>query len=369
MTRPALLPWWVLLLVHCGVASADPPGPCATGEFARILEDSGRANGVHGAQGVVLIPGQPAWRGVYGLNGTDDPMGPTLMIGTGSISKLYAVVAALRLVDGGVLSLDDTLGKWFPGVPNVGPGISLRQVMQHTSGIADYMAAPGYFSTVMADPARVWQREELLSFIGSPLFAPGAGWDASNSNSLLLEIIVSRESGKAYGEFLRAEVWPGRSQSWLAGEGMAPGPLATQWATDQNGVLYDYSARYFGPALFTSRNEVQASAGDIADFARRLLDGDLLSRSSRDAMLTIVPDDGRVPGQTGGGLGIRRFNYLGRTLYGHSGGTPNSTALVLFDPPTGIVAAVSVNQGGPSHRQSHFRTAPALLQAALACRS
>ena len=84
-------------------------------------------------------------------------------------------------------------------------------------------------------------------------------------------------------------------------------------------------------------------------------------------MLTIVPDDGGIPGQTGGGLGIRRYNYLGRTLYGHSGGTPNSSALVLYDPVTGIVAGVSMNQDGGSHGQSHFRTAPALLQAALAC--
>ncbi len=317
----------------------------------------------------MLIPGRRPWLGVYGLNGSDDAMTSQLMIGTGSISKLYAVVAALRLVDRGVLSLDDTLGKWFSGVTNVGGSISLRQVMQHRSGIADYSAAPNYFQTVMADPNRSWRREELLPLIGLPLFPPGGGWNASNSNSLLLEIIVSRESGKPYGRFLHDEVWPGRTQSWLAGEGDPPGPLATQWATDQAGVLFDYSARYFGPALFTSRSEVQASAGNLVDFGQRLLGGDLLSRSSRDAMLTIVPDDGRIAGQTGGGLGIRRFNYLNRTLYGHSGGTPNSSALLLFDPPTGIVAAVSVNQGGPSHRQSHFRTTPALLQAALACGS
>lgn len=367
MMRSLLSLGLAALVTQCA-GSATAPESCPGSErFTGILEDSSRANGVHGSQAAVLIPGQPAWLGVFGRNGVTDPMRPELLIGTGSISKLYAVVAALRLVDRGILSLDDTLGRWFPATPNVSPSIRLKLVMEQTSGLADYMSAPDYFATVIADPSRYWQPEEFLPFIGPPLFAPGGGWNASNTNSLLLGLIVSRETGKSLGSFMRDELWPGRTQSWLAGDGPAAGTLATQWASDAHGVLYDYSARYFGPALFTSRHEVQASAGDVADFARRLLAGDLLTPATKAAMLTFVPDDGRIPGQTGGGLGIRRYNYLGRTLYGHSGATPNSTALVLYDPGTKIVAAVSVNQGGSSHGNSHFRTTPALLQAALGC--
>ena len=354
------------VLSQCA-ASSSPLDPCSGPLFVQIFEDSSRANGVYGSQATVLIPGQAPWTGVYGWNESASPMRPELMIGTGSISKLFEVVAALRLVDRGVLSLDDTLGRWFPSTPNVNPAIPLRLVMQQTSGLADYMAAPNYFSIVMADPDRRWQPEELLPLVGPPLFAPGTGWNASNTNSLLLSIIVARKSGKPVGTFMREELWPGRTQSWFSAEGTAPGPLATQWAADAQGALYNYSAQYFGPALFTSRREVQASAGDIADFGQRLLGGDLLTPATRQAMLTIVPDDGKILGETGGGLGIRRYNYLGRTLYGHSGATPNSTALFLYDPATGVVAAVSVNTGGPSHGASHFRTTPALLQAAITC--
>lgn len=358
------------LLTQCATDGAGPePCPEASERFARILADSSRANGVYGTQAAVLVPGHAAWEDSWGLNGSADSMRSDLMIGTGSISKLYTIVAALRLVDRGAIALDDTLGKWFPNAPNVNPAIPLRLVMQQTSGLADYQAAPNYFGTIMADPDRYWQPEELLALVGSPLFPPGTGWNASNTNSLLLGIIVARETGRSLGDFMREELWPGRTESWLAGDGMAPGPLATQWAENAQGMLYDYGALYFGPALFSSRHEVQASAGDVAAFAQRLLGGTLLTTDTRAAMLTIVPDDGRIAGQTGGGLGIRRYNYLGRTLYGHSGATPNSTALVLFDPATGAVAAVSVNQGGPSHRNSHFRTTPALLQAAIACAS
>jgi len=357
-----------ILLVQC---AGDDTGPDAcvvpASVYQQILSDSATANGVHGAQGAVLVPGRSPWHGVYGKNGTADPMRSDLMIGTGSISKMYTVVAALRLVDQGVIALDDTLGRWFPSTPNVNPSISLRLVMQQTSGLADYSAAPNYGATIFADLDRYWQPSELLQFIGPPRFAPGGGWNASNTNRLLLGIIVAQESGVSLGTFMSQELWPGRTESWVAGDGTAPGTLATQWSSNGSGGIYDFSALYFGPALFSSRIEVQASAGDIADFAQRLFGGSLLSPATRAEMLTIVPDDGGIPGQTGGGLGIRRYNYLGRTLYGHSGGTPNSSALVLYDPVTGIVAGVSMNQDGGSHGQSHFRTAPALLQAALAC--
>jgi D-alanyl-D-alanine carboxypeptidase len=355
-----------LLVLGCG---ATAPEPCieVSVQLPLQLEDSVRANDIHGAQATVLIPGRLAWHGATGLNGSNDPMRPGLLIGTGSISKMYTAVAALRLIDRGVLALDDTVGQWFPGTPNVDPAITLERLLQQTSGIADYGAAPDFADSILADLQRVWTPEELLGFVGPPLFAPGAGWNASNTNSLLLGVIVAQESGRSLGDFMREELWPGRTHSWLAGDGPPPAEVATQWGSDGQGNLYDYSALYFGPALFSARHEVQASSADLADFARRLFDGDLLSPALRTAMLTIVPDDGRIAGQTGGGLGIRRYHMLGRTLYGHSGGTPNSSALVLFDPATGVVAAMSINQDGVSHGNSHFRTTPALLETALAC--
>jgi CubicO group peptidase (beta-lactamase class C family) len=84
-------------------------------------------------------------------------------------------------------------------------------------------------------------------------------------------------------------------------------------------------------------------------------------------MLKIVPSDGKVQGETGGGLGIRQYGPLkplARATLGHSGATGNNRALLLFDPATGIVAAVTINQGS-GHGESHFVVAPVLLQAAI----
>ncbi|NOT08591.1 MAG: beta-lactamase family protein [Gemmatimonadales bacterium] len=360
----------ILALLSACVAACGAPGtePAETlaDRLNRILADSAAANQVIGAQAAVLIPGKPLWVSVTGLNGPGDPMRPDLLIGTGSISKMFTIVAALTLIDRGVIRMDDQVGRWFPNTQNVDPAIRLERLLQQTSGLADYQAAPNYSQSIFADPGRAWQPAELLSFVGAPLFQPGAGWNASNTNSLLLGMIVERESGLTLGAFMKRDLWAGLTSTWFGGDGAAPGPLATQWSVDAAGNRTNYTETFFGPALFSSRREVQTTAADLARFAERLFGGDLLTPATKAAMLTIVPDDGGIPGQTGGGLGIRRYNYLGRTLYGHSGGTPNASSLVLFDPPTGIVVAVMVNQNGPSHRQSHFRIGPALLQAALA---
>lgn len=351
-------------LDSCGSTVATEPQ--LSDRLNRLLADSAAANGVIGAQAAVRIPGRQPWLGVTGSNAPGDPMRSDLLIGTGSITKMYTAVAALLLIDRGLIAMGDTVGRWFPNTPNVNPSLTLERLLQHTSGLADYQSTPGYAQIIFADLQRTWQPTELLSLVGPPLFAPGTAWNASNTNTLLLGMIVERVTGQSLGTFMKNELFQGSVGSWLTAYPPAPAPLATQWSVDNAGNRFDYSARYFGPALFSSRREIQATAGDIAAFAERLFGGTLLSAGMKAAMLTIVPDDGGIPGQTGGGLGIRRYNLLGRTLYGHSGGTPNSSTMVLWDPATGIVAAMSVNQDGPSHRQSHFRTTAALLEAAIA---
>jgi len=357
----------VVVAQACAGLSAPPPVSQDLGErLQQILDDSAAANGVIGAQAAVLIPGHAPWVGVTGHNGIADLMTPDLLIGTGSISKMYTAIAVLVLVDRGLLHYNDTIGTWFPATPNVNPSIRLERLLQQTSGLGDYSANSALVQQVLANPGRTFQPDELTAYIPPPLFAPGAAWNASNTNRLLLGIIVERVSGKSLGTFMRDELFKGLSSSWLAGDGPPPGPLANQWFVDASGHRTNMTTTQFGPALYSYRREVQASAPDIASFGQNVFAGSLLSPAARAKMLTIVPDDGGIAGQTGGGLGIRRYNYLGRVLYGHSGGTNNATALMLFDPATGIVAVVSVNQDGASHHQSHFRTTPALLQAAIA---
>lgn len=379
-TRPVITPsvtrmpvlLLLVALLACGGSSpaatvvSPPRTPQTFAEVSTVLlrmfADSARANGVTGAQLAISIPGHPLLTSEYGTEVPSVPMTADRLLGTGSISKMIAAVAALRLVDQGRLSLTDTLGRWFPGTPNVAGSIPLRELLWHQSGLADYGSSPSYQGLLLENLQRSWEPQELLPLIGPPDFAPGTSWHASNTDRLLLSIISSRESSLPYGEYVRQVLFGGATDEvWTPGQLGAPAPRpATHWGVNNAGQAVSFD-QFFGPSLFTMRLETYVSARQLVAFARRLFDGDLLSPQGRALLLTIVPDDGRVPGETGGGVGIRRFGYFGRTSYGNSGATSNSSAMYLFDPQSRVIVSMNTNQAGALHRNSHFNVVPALL--------
>jgi hypothetical protein len=156
----------------------------------------------------------------------------------------------------------------------------------------------------------------------------------------------------------------GKGENWTPGDGQPTRALGTHWALDSTGQRMNFSERSFTPSLFTTRRETYISARELAVFVRRMFDGDLLSPAARTELTTFVDDDRRIPGQTGGGVGVRRFEYEGRVMYGNSGATPNSSALYLYDAASRVIVVLSTNQSGESHRNSHFRIVPALVRLA-----
>jgi D-alanyl-D-alanine carboxypeptidase len=313
----------------------------------------------------ISVPGRALWSTEFGEERAGVAMTANVLLGTGSISKMLAAVGALRLVDRGRIALADTAGKWFAGVAGIPSGITVRSMLWHQSGLAEYGSAAGYSAAITANLQRVWQPEDLLGFIGPPVFLQGTAWTASNTDRLLLAIICARTTGLAYGEYLAQEMFNGGEGGfWTPGQTRPPTPrIATHWGVNTAGAPFDYSTAWFGPSLFTSRLETYLTARETALFARRMFDGDLLSPAGRQQLLTFFQDDGRIAGQTGGGVGIRRFEYFGRTMYGNSGATSNSSAMYLYDPQTKVIVAMSTNQEGGMHGNSHFRTVPALVKA------
>ncbi|NOT06843.1 MAG: beta-lactamase family protein [Gemmatimonadales bacterium] len=353
-------------ILTCRAAAAQQPAPDLTTRLENAFRDSVAAAGIIGAQLAVWIPGRGLWSTEFGTDEPGRPMTATAMLGTGSISKMLAAVAVLRLVDQGKLTLDDTVGRWLAEFPTVPPHLQVRALLWHQSGLPEYGGFPGFADSVRANPERSWTSPELIRFIGPPDFEPGTSWRASNTDRLLLGEIVARVTGRPLGEYMRREFFTrGDGSSWTPGQQKRPrARVATHWTVDTTGRRVNLSELIFNASLFTARIETYISARDLALFAQRLFAGDLLSRRGKETLFTIVPDDQRIPGQTGGGVGIRRFEYFGRLQYGNSGATPNSSALYLYDPETKVIVALSTNQSGASHRNSHFRIVPLLMQIA-----
>ena len=127
----------------------------------------------------------------------------------GSITKSFTGTVVLQLVDEGWLGLDDPISRHLAGVPN-GDNITIRQLLNMTSGLYNYSEDRGFNESLDADPGRVWTPEELLAIgLGrQPYFPPGTGFHYSNTNSVLLGKLVEAGDGRSIGTGIRAEYLP-----------------------------------------------------------------------------------------------------------------------------------------------------------------
>lgn len=368
-------------LLACGLAACGrSPADVGTGltaglagQLQEAIETESGANGVIGMQAAVIVPGVGTWHGEYGRSGEAVPMQADMLVPLGSVAKTVISGLVLSLVDDGLLSLDQTMGELLPPLANVPADVTVAQILRNSSGIASYSSAPGFSTAVFADRNRVWTREEVLGlFVGPPEFEPDTDWKSSNTGYMLAELIAQVVTGEDLIELYRRRLYGPFGLTGIAvlGEDTPASPLAMTWTGPAGGPFIDFGEQYDGPSFRTALGFVGSTVMNAATLTRwgQVLFEELLSDSMRDAMMTAVTDDGSIPGQTGAGLGVRRYNWLGGTQWGHSGTILNGSAFLLYDVDSRIVVALTYNQPGGSHNNSHFQLVQTLLQLARTAR-
>lgn len=352
----------VLCLAGCHSAGA-PTGPGAdvpvSGTLQAIIDEWARQPGHEGVSASVVFPNGSQWTGVAGRSG-NAPLKPNDLISIGSITKTMTAAVILQLVDEGRLTLDDPLSRWLPSRPFVTPAITIRQLLNHTNGLDNYTRSAALGQAIDQNPSHVFTSDELLTFIGPPHFAPGAGTEYTNTAFVLLGEVAEHVTGESIVSLWQTRLWDrfGVSEVFLPLVQSAPGPVAL--AATSFGVVspLDYPAlASVGGTAFG----LMATARAIATWGHALFAGAVLSGSMQQQMRAMVPAAGNIPGESGAGLGIRGYTYLGHSQIGHSGGSSFGSALLLHDPSTSVTVAVLVNQ---SQGAGHFDLAPALLGAA-----
>jgi D-alanyl-D-alanine carboxypeptidase len=266
-----------------------------------------------------------------------------------SITKTFTSLVTLQLVDEGVLSLDDTVTTWLdePAVakiPNVDE-VTLRQALVHTSGIYDFADdtdSPFWADAFLgpnADWTKVWTPEELLAYADGakhePYFAPGEGWHYSNTNYILIGLIIEKETGHTFGTELKNRVLkPLALPDTFFAEGAAM-PEGTIDAYQQiEGTLVSLAETNLSWA-WTFGGMVSTPA-DLVRFSRAVFDGELISPESLKEMFTFVAAD--KPGKWEG-MGIYKIDTPNGKLVGMDGTGPgaNSTMMRLEDDDLTVV--------------------------------
>ena len=331
------------------VQAAPPtPGPLApsvdttwTARLQRALDSAVRAAPIRGASAAVVLADGREWRGTAGLSEPGVPMDPSMRLGIGSISKNITAALLVRLAEQGRLSLDDPLSRWLPPITHVDPAITVRQVLNHTSGVFDLTDFPGYRDSILADVSAKWTPQRALTLLRPPLFPRGAGWSYSNSNYQLAGLVAESVMKRPVHEGVRAELLtPLALSSLFLDQREAPtGPLATGWVGGTFNVMSTrtstYSAAWMAGAYF-------ATPSDLARWWQALMTGRVVNASSLAAMMTPVAPENY-------GLGMSRRVLAGRTIWSHTGEIRGFSSVGLHDPAKRASLVVIVNENpGPA---------------------
>ena len=164
-----------------------------------ILDFTTRIFHGQGVSAAILTEDQGYWIGVSGYSESGKPVDKNMLFNIGSIGKNLLATLILQLAEEGRLSLNDTLAKWALGSPTIDENINIRQLLNHTSGIFDWVAHPQSPFSIpyrQIDYGRAWTQPEILNLLhGKPYFPPGNGWHYSTTNYNLLKIIAEKVTG------------------------------------------------------------------------------------------------------------------------------------------------------------------------------
>jgi len=291
---------------------------------------------VRGVSAAVILGNGTEWGGTAGLSEPGTAMAPAMRLGIGSISKNILSALLVRLAERGLLSLDDPLSRWLPPIAQVDPTITVRQLLNHTSGVFDITDAPGYRDSILANVAARWTPQRTLSLLRAPLFPRGTGWSYSNSNYILAGLVAEAVMRRAVHEGVRAELMgPLDLPSLFLDQAEAPtGPLAGGWIGGTLNVMPTRTSTY--SAAWTAGSYF-ATASDLARWWQALLTGRVVNATSLAQMMTTA-------GPRGYGLGMSRQQLAGRTIWSHTGEILGFSSIGLHDPEKRVTVVVLVNE-------------------------
>jgi D-alanyl-D-alanine carboxypeptidase len=275
------------------------------------------------------------WQGAAGFSHGDVEIEPSMLFGIGSNTKTLTSIILLRLQEEGRIDLDATIGPWFPDHPNIDTSITIRQLLQHTSGLGDYSATTAYRQTVGMDPSRILTEADILPLIPGPTFRAGTSWQYCNTNYYLAALIATKVTGTKLSELLRAYITRplGLEQTVLAVEEDLVGEVAHRWIGGVDGFFVPINAAFSGA---WAAGAVFSTASDMTLIYDRLFAGGLLGPASMEQLLDFT-------GPQLYGLGISQKPVGGTTIVGHSGEIRGYSSVVLRVPSLAVNIAVLTN--------------------------
>jgi D-alanyl-D-alanine carboxypeptidase len=332
--------WVIAVLAVCGVSATASPlaAPTRHANLQVLARELVQA----GAPGALVYVRTPS--GVRSAAAGFAQLAPRVRMRAShryrvaSVTKPFTSTVILQLEAEGKLGVDDSVERWLPGLVPNGTSITLRELLNHTSGLFNYYDDKRFREAIFADPGRVWAPRELLAlaFSHPALFAPGTNWWYTDTNFVLLGLVVEAVTGHQLADELQNRIF---------------GPLALDATSLPTGTSIDgsFAHGYLGPAgslvdmsfldpsVGWAAGGIVSNARDLTKFFSSLLKGRLLPAAQLNDMKTGFPVVGIY------GLGLQMTSTKCGRAFGHIGDFPGYRNIVWATSNGRRVAAVMIN--------------------------
>lgn len=325
--------------------SPDAPTGTLPATLVSSLEsaaDTGFAQAAAPGAVVAVRTREGTWTKSYGLADPDQktPMKAGVHTRIGSITKTFTGTLIMQLAEQKLISLDHSIDKYVPDVPN-GDRITLRQLADMTSGVASYTRSERFTKRYFAKPDTVFTPGELLAagLAESPLFEPGAQFDYSNTNTILLGMVIEKVTRQPVQKVLEEQilkplglahtVWPGASTK-------LPAPYAQGFTLQGDFATPEApsNATHWNPAWAWTAGQLISTVDDLLIYGRALGTGQGLLKAEGQAERL-----SSFPSPAGYGIGMGCVDGW----VGHTGELPGYNTALYYDTTTDTTIVVQTN--------------------------
>ncbi len=327
-------------------APVAAPSIAEATRYQRALDAAREYAGAYGVTFAAVRDGQVMWTGSSGRERDGrTALTPASPLVIGSVTKTFVAATILQLAEAGRLQLEDPVRRHLPELRQLSPKITIAQLLDHTSGLADLFNDKTR-TGLEEHPEHAWTADEVLGSLHDPWYKPGEGWAYANTNYYLLSLVIERLTGASLAdELTRRFLAPLELQTTALLDGTRPGgPLEPAWTT-----------------IFWGSGAMSASAADLARWGDALYAGSVLQPPTRAQMLDFNDYDY--------GYGAQKVEVGDHAGYGHTGLLNTYTTLLYHLPDEGVTLALLVNRShvdlGGMLQVEPVDDGPSLLQLAL----
>ena len=345
---------FVITVLSLNINAQTPVTPFQSAVLQQKLDSCVTAFNVPGVSAALLLPGDKYWVGASGVSDiySFDPIDTTHIFYQASVTKMFVAAIIFQMVEQNLLSIDDSIGKYLPPILTVPSSTKIRFLLNHRSGLFNFIGGnPAATNSWFSIPDSIWTPQLAIeTYNSNPAFSQGSSFAYSNTNYIVLGMLIERITGNAFATELKNRILIpyGLHQTFFPPFDSIAGNQVTGWTsftslsgpynTDASLILNDCST-----SMFFTAGALVSSPRDVAKFTRLLFSG----RFVHDTTLILMKTCTNVNlgnNCNGYGYGTMRYNFAGKTYFGHAGDLSGFTNLTIHNETDDITLAISINR-------------------------